>query len=99
MAEISLCGDYQLAARWYRQAAAVAGQEPKAREMLDRIQKMATAALLAAKPKPGNGKEEEQPYKNVLLLLMVLLFLGAGVGIVLMSGDDPLAPSVDKKAK
>ncbi|MCP4446014.1 MAG: hypothetical protein GY811_11805 [Myxococcales bacterium] len=84
-AEVALASDYRLGALWYRQAATVEGRAEKAIEMLDRMQTMATAALISVKPVV---KEEEQPYKNVVILLMVLLFLGAGVGIILKGGGD-----------
>lgn len=85
VAEISLSGNYRAGALWYRQASAEPERAVKALEMLDRVQAMATAALMSAKPKL---EVEKEPYKNVLILLMVMLFLGAGVGVVLMSGSE-----------
>lgn len=85
VAEISLSGNYRAGALWYRQASTDPVRAGKALEMLDRVQAMATAALMSAKPKL---EVEKEPYKNVLILLMVMLFLGAGVGFILMSGND-----------
>ena len=92
-AEVALSGNYRLGALWYRQAASSADRAQKANQMLDRMQSMATAALMSTKPKV---EEEKQPYKNVVILLMVLLFVGAGVGIVLMSkGVETVAPPIE----
>ena len=52
--------------------------------MLDRIQSMATAALLSAKPKIT---EEKEPFKGVVILLMVMVLLAAGIGLFLMTRD------------
>ncbi len=93
VAEVSLCGNYRLGALWYRQASSDPARKQKAEEMLDRIQSMATAALMSIKPKV---EEEKQPYKNVVILLMVMLFLAAGAGIVLMNkGDEQPAPPLE----
>ena len=81
-AEVALAGNYRLGARFYRQASASVERAEKSRQMLDRMQSMATAALLSTKPKIV---EEKQPYKNVVIVLMVMLMLAAGVGIILMS--------------
>tara|TARA_R110002096_G_scaffold423452_2_gene630602 strand:- start:5456 stop:6076 length:621 start_codon:yes stop_codon:yes gene_type:complete len=85
-AEVALSGNYRLGALWYRQAVSDPQRASKAQQMLDRMQSMATAALMSSKPKI---EEEKQPYKNVIILLMVLLFIGAGVGIVLMKKGSP----------
>lgn len=92
-AEVALCGNYRLGALWYRQAASSPEKAQKANQMLDRMQSMATAALMSTKPKV---EEEKQPYKNVVILLMLLLFIGAGVGIVLINkGAEKVAPPIE----
>ncbi len=85
VAEVSLSGNYRAGALWYRQASADPERAAKALEMLDRVQAMATAALMSSKPKI---EDEKEPYRNVVILLMVMLFLAAGVGIILMNGGD-----------
>jgi hypothetical protein len=69
-------GDYRGGASHYRETASNPDQAQRSKEMLDRIQSMAAAALLSSKPKLVR---EEEPFKSVVVLLMVLI-LAAGTG-------------------
>ena len=83
--EVAAVGDFRSGAAMYRNAAADSSKKERCEEMLGAIQKMATAALLASKPRV---EEEEEPYSKVLLFFIVLILLAIVGGIyVLQTGN------------
>jgi hypothetical protein len=76
-------GDYRGGALCYRQ---MAEEQPERKEhceaMLERIQRMATVALLPQRRE--TVAKEREPFKGVLALIMILVLTGAGLGVYLM---------------
>jgi hypothetical protein len=87
-------------ARRYREALRERPADERARRGLDRVTRMAEAALLGSPTRPRPSGPE--PYKNLVLLLLVLVALGGIFGIYALfrarnaqeeqRQDDPAAP-------
>lgn len=81
LAEVVRSSDYKEAARRYRVAADEVGQAAKAKQVLLRIQRMASAALLSSRPKVA---PEPEPFRAVVMLLIALVVLAGAGGVYVM---------------
>lgn len=71
-------GDFRGGAARYRACERDSLRAERCRKMLDRIQSMATAAILSSKPKLAD--QHDEPFKKVVVLLLILVMLGAVAG-------------------
>jgi hypothetical protein len=93
---VASSGRYAYAARRYREATRRRPADPVATARLERISRMAEAALILEKTARPSDDAAATPYKGAMILLMVLLLAGAGLSIYLFSrgGDEvPRRPS------
>jgi hypothetical protein len=78
MRRVAIAGDYRAAAARYRATESDPDRAERSRKMLNRIQTMATAALLTSSPKSARKK---QAIKGPLVLVLVFLLIAAAGGV------------------
>lgn len=95
--EVVKTSSYREAARKYRDVASDEARRVRANRMLERIQTMATATLLAT---PRKNTAEPEPFRNVIVMLLVLLLLAAAGGIyAMMKTNDTGRVEIKRKVK
>ncbi len=78
MRHVAQFSDYLAAAARYRESMAVPARGERSEQMLARIQSMATAALLATRPK---GVQKKETFRPVLMLLIVIVLIAGMAGM------------------
>jgi hypothetical protein len=90
MGQVAGSGDFRGGAARYRRSQTDPARAERSRKMLDRIQSMATATLLATKPKIPAEKE---PFKGAIVMLLVLVMVAVVAGtyfvVVKAKGEPP----------